>query len=132
MVTCSGAQSKCGKRAIKGSFRRKLAETGGYSTATGWDSLPVLRATDWHGLAVPPRPFYGTRSTAQSLGSGGCAIHHRVAWRLVAKPLDSTAFAPNQARFDALIHIPTGTNLQPRRYINSSAVEVCVRGPAKA
>ena len=29
VTKCSGAQSKCGRRAIKGVFRRKLAETGG-------------------------------------------------------------------------------------------------------
>ena len=59
-------------------------------------------------------------------------IHHRVAVNTVANPTTSTDFALNLVRVDALIHISTGTNLQPRKAINSSTVAVCVRGPLKS
>ncbi len=59
-------------------------------------------------------------------------IHHRVAVNTVANPTTSTDFALNLVRVDALIHISTGTNLQPRRYINTFTVRVCVRGPPKS
>ena len=45
-ATCSGAQSKCGGRAIKGDFRRKLAETEGPLWRTLFETEHTLCETD--------------------------------------------------------------------------------------
>ncbi len=46
VLTCSDAQSKCGERAIKGSFRRTLAETGGTLWRTLFEPERTLCETD--------------------------------------------------------------------------------------
>ena len=43
---CSGAQSKCGRRAIKGGFRRKLAETIGGVRRTLFENERTIGETD--------------------------------------------------------------------------------------
>mgnify|MGYP001551543471 CR=1 FL=1 len=43
---CSGAQSKCGGRAIKGGFRRRLAETEGGVRRTLFETERTLGETD--------------------------------------------------------------------------------------
>ena len=40
---CSGAQSKCGRRAIEGGFRRKLAETVGHVRRTLFETERLFR-----------------------------------------------------------------------------------------
>ena len=45
-LKCSGAQSKCGGRAIKGDFRRKLAETEGPLWRTLFETEHTLCETD--------------------------------------------------------------------------------------
>ena len=44
---CSGAQSKCGGRAIKGGFRRRLAETGGGVRRTLFGLLAIFDDRIW-------------------------------------------------------------------------------------
>ena len=44
--SCSGAQSKCGERAIKGGFRRTLAETEGTFRRTLFETERTLCETD--------------------------------------------------------------------------------------
>ncbi len=46
VATCSGAQSKCGGRAIKGRFGRRLAETGGTLWRTLFETERTLCETD--------------------------------------------------------------------------------------
>jgi len=43
---CSGAQSKCGRRAIKGGFRRRLAETIGGIRRTLFENERTIGETD--------------------------------------------------------------------------------------
>ncbi len=45
-LKCSGAQSKCGERAIKGGFRRTLAETEGTFRRTLFETERTLCETD--------------------------------------------------------------------------------------